>query len=171
MTQAMYFVQTPKLVVMILSSKQEVRHIYLTDKHSANVKPSWYGESIGRYEGDTLVVDTIGINDKTSLDDYLTPHTDKLHIVERYRMTDGGKTLEVKLHVEDPGAITMPWNAVQYFKRVEPGVSDNANVISNDPTSGRSAAGPLTEESCAESTLSHLGGGALPVLRADKPDF
>src|SRR5215510_632596 len=56
MTQAMYFIQTPKVVVMILSSKQEVRHIYLTDKHSANVKPSWYGESIGRYEGNTLVV-------------------------------------------------------------------------------------------------------------------
>ena len=50
MTQAMYFIQTPKVVVMILSSKQEIRHIYLTDKHSANVKPSWYGESIGRYE-------------------------------------------------------------------------------------------------------------------------
>src|SRR5262245_39269375 len=65
MTQAMYFVQTPEKVVMVLSSKQEVRHIYMTDKHSANVKPSWYGESIGRYEDDTLVVDTIGIDERT----------------------------------------------------------------------------------------------------------
>src|SRR4029077_11874780 len=70
MTQAMYFIQGPKEVVMILASKQEVRHIYLTDKHSANVKPSWYGESIGRYEGDTLVVDTIGIDDRTLVDGF-----------------------------------------------------------------------------------------------------
>src|SRR5215475_12754666 len=55
MTQAMYFLQAPKVVVMILSSKQEVRHVYLTDKHSPDLTPSWYGESIGRYEGDTLV--------------------------------------------------------------------------------------------------------------------
>src|SRR5215510_12516715 len=64
LTQAMYFIQTPKVVVMILSSKQEVRRIYLTDKHSPNVKPSWYGESIGHYEGDTLGVDTIGIDER-----------------------------------------------------------------------------------------------------------
>src|SRR5207237_9160303 len=58
MTEPMYFIQTPKEVVMILSSKQEIRHIYLTNRHSANVKSSWYGESVGHYEGDTLVVDT-----------------------------------------------------------------------------------------------------------------
>ena len=70
MTQAMYFVQAPKVVVMILSSKQEVRHVYLTDRHSQNVKPSWYGESIGHYEGDTLVVDTTGIDDRTWVDEF-----------------------------------------------------------------------------------------------------
>ena len=86
-------------------------------------------------------------------------------------MTDGGKTLEVTLHVEDPGAFTMPWDAIQYFKRVEPGVSENELTVANDATTGRSAAGPLTEESCAESTLSHLGEGALPVPRAETPDF
>ena len=166
-----YIAQAPKEVLMTWLLDHQTRHIYLDVPHSANPKPSYFGESVGHYEGDTLVVDTIAINDKTFIDDYLTPHTDKLHIVERYRMTDGGKTLEVNLHVEDPGAFTMPWDAVQYFRRVEPGIADNANVISNDPTSGRSAAGPLTEESCAESTLSHLGEGALPVPHADKPDF
>jgi hypothetical protein len=59
MTQPMYFIQGPKEVVMILTSFNEVRHVHLTDKHSANVKTSWYGESIGHYEGDTLVVDTM----------------------------------------------------------------------------------------------------------------
>jgi hypothetical protein len=64
MTQPMYFVQGQKEVVMILASFNDVHHIHLTDKHSENVKTSWYGESIGRYEGDTLVVDTIGLDDK-----------------------------------------------------------------------------------------------------------
>src|SRR5215468_7269851 len=100
MTQAMYFVQTPKVVVVILSSKQEVRHVYLTDKHSPSVKPSWYGESIGHYEGDTLVVDTIGIDERTWVDGFGTPHTKQLHVIEH------GKVLDANVHVEDPGAFT-----------------------------------------------------------------
>ena len=91
MTEPMYFVQTPKEVVMILSSKQEIRHVYLTDKHTPNLKPSWYGESIGRYEGDTLVVDTVGINESTWVDGFGTPHSKALHVVERFRLTDGGQ--------------------------------------------------------------------------------
>ena len=166
-----YIVQAPKEILMTWLLDHQTRHIYMDVPHSTNPKPSYFGESIGHYEDNSLIVDTIAINDKTVIDDYLTPHTDKLHVVERYRMIDDGKTLEVKLRVEDPGAFTMPWDAVQYFKRVEPGVADNVNVISNDLTSGRSAAGPLTEESCAESTLSHLGQGALPVPHADKADF
>jgi hypothetical protein len=54
-----------------------IRHIYLTDEHSPNVKPCWFGESIGHYEnGDTLVVDTIGLNTRTFVDSYQTPHTE-----------------------------------------------------------------------------------------------
>jgi hypothetical protein len=166
-----FIVQTAKEVLMTWQLDHQSRHIYLDVPHSVNVTPSWFGESVGHYEGDTLVVDTIGIGDKTVIDDYLTPHTEKLHVVERYRMTEGGKALEVALHVEDPGAFTMPWDAIQYFKRVEPGVSENELTVANDATTGRSAAGPLTEESCAESTLSHLGEGALPVPRAETPDF
>src|SRR5216117_4077437 len=107
-----YFIQTPKQVWMIWQRDHMARHIYLTDRHSANVKPSWFGESIGHYEnGDTLVVDTIGLNDKTFVDSYRTPHTTQLHVVERYRIVDEGKALDVSVHVEDPGAFTMPWNA------------------------------------------------------------
>ena len=99
------------------------RHVYLTDRHSPNVKPSWFGESIGHYEnGDTLVVDTIGLNTRTFVDSYRTPHTEQLHVVERFRIVDGGKALEVNVHVEDPGAFTMPWNAMQRYRRVEQGL-------------------------------------------------
>src|SRR5437868_6953754 len=75
MTQPMFFVQGKKEVVMILTSFNEVRRIHLQDRHSAKVKTSWYGESIGRYEGDTLVVDTTGLDDRTWVDGFGTPHT------------------------------------------------------------------------------------------------
>jgi hypothetical protein len=86
---------------MIFSGDQQVRHVYLDVPHSENPKPSWYGESIGHYEGDTLVMDTVGLNDKTFLDNYRTPHTEKLHVVERWRLIDDGERLEVKVRVED----------------------------------------------------------------------
>ena len=114
-----YFLQTPKEVTLIATSDHMVRHIYLNVAHSRNPKPSWYGESVGHYEGDTLVVDTIGVTTKTFIDNYRTPHSDRLHVVERFRMIEDGKTLEVKLHVEDPGAFTAPWDASQRYVRSE----------------------------------------------------
>src|SRR5712664_1251774 len=117
--QPLYFVQTPKQVVMIYSNDQQVRRVYLDVPHSANLKPTWYGESVGHYEGDTLVVDTIGLNDKTFVDNYRTPHTTALHVVERFKLVDGGKTLEALIAIEDPGAFNMKWSAVQRWTRRE----------------------------------------------------
>jgi len=88
-------------------------------QHSANPKPSWYGESVGHYEGDTLVVDTIGFNTKTFVDNYRTPHSDKLHVVERYHVIDGGKTLEVRFRVEDPETFNQPWEAIRRFNKTQ----------------------------------------------------
>ena len=87
----LYILQTPKQVVMIKQGNWEYRHIYLNVPHSASVKPSWYGELVGHYEGDTLVVDTIGQNAKTFVDFFRTPHTEKLHVVERWHLIDGGQ--------------------------------------------------------------------------------
>jgi hypothetical protein len=87
--------------------------------HSANPKPSWYGESVGHYEGDTLVVDTIGQNTKTFLDVYRTPHSEKLHVVERWRTIDGGNGLELKITVDDPDAFYQPWSAIVRDQRGE----------------------------------------------------
>src|SRR4029077_21107632 len=109
-----YAIQTPKEVWMIWQRDHMVRRIFLTDKHSPNVKPSWFGDSIGHYEnGDTLVVDTIGLNNKTFVDSFRTPHTQQLHVIERFRIVEGGKALDVDAHVDDPGAFTTPWNARQ----------------------------------------------------------
>jgi hypothetical protein len=167
----MFIIQSAKEVVMILELDHQIRRIYLDVPHSANVKPSWYGESVGHYEGDTLVVDTIGINDRTYVDNFLTPHTDKLHVVERFRLIDGGRTLEARIHVEDDGTFTMPWDAVQRFKRIEPGVADNSLVVQNDGTNGRGEAGPMTEQSCAESPLVTFASDGAPIPQAAVPDF
>ena len=102
--------QTPKEVLMIKEGGVEIRHVYLDVPHSAKVKPSWYGESVGHYEGDTLVVDTIGQNSKTVVDAFRTPHTEKLHVVERWHLVDGGKALEVNFTVDDPDTFNQPWS-------------------------------------------------------------
>jgi len=150
--QPVYFIQSPKEVVLIWPPNHEVRRIYMTDRHSANLKPSWFGESIGHYEnGDTLVVDTVGLNDKTFVDNYRTPHTEKLHVVERFRINPDNKGLTVEVTVDDPGAFTMPWHAVQRYHRIEQG--------------------PMPEESCAENPTNFLGYDMDPIPQAEKPDF
>jgi hypothetical protein len=104
--------QTQTQVTIIHPADQQVRRIYLDVAHSANPGHSWYGESIGHYEGgDTLVVDTVGLNDKTETDRFGTPHSDQMHVVERYRVAPDRRTLEVQFTVDDPGAFTSPWSA------------------------------------------------------------
>lgn len=157
-----YFLQTPKQVVMIWAEDHQVRHVYLNQKHSAQPKPSWFGESVGQYEGDTLMVDTVGMNDRTYIDSYRTPHTDKLHVVERFRMIDGGKTLEVKVHVEDTGAFTTPWDAIQRYRRVDASGDNNDSRVPRDG---------LEEMACAENNGDILNEGIDPIPQTDKPDF
>src|SRR5882672_7842987 len=100
--EAVYVVQSAKEVLLIYSGNREVRHVYMNVPHSRNLKPTWYGESVGHYEGDTLVVDTIGLSPKAVIDVYRTPHTEKLHVVERWRMIDSGKMMEATFIVDDP---------------------------------------------------------------------
>ena len=146
-----YFVQTPKEVLMTWTGDHMTRHVYMDVPHSANLKPSWFGESVGHYEGDTLVVDTIGLNDRTFVDNFRTPHTTQLHVVQRFRMINGGKTLEVRLHVEDPGAFTSPWDAIQRYRRVE--------------------GAPMDEETCAEGARDYFQQDAEPIPQTNRSDF
>jgi hypothetical protein len=120
----LYFVQTPKEVIMIQSYDSQVRHIYLDVPHAAKRTPSWYGESVGHYEGDTLVVDTVGLSDKTFVDAYRTPHSDKLHVIERWKLAQDGKGLEVTVTVDDPETYYQPWNGVLRYRRVSRAVEE-----------------------------------------------
>ena len=145
--QPLYFVQTQEQVVMIYSNDQQVRHVYLDEPHSANPKLSWYGESVGHYEGDMLVVDTIGLNDKTFVNNFRTPHSDKLHVVERFKLTDNGRVMQVDITFEDPDAFNAPWSVMQRYDRIER---------------------PMDEQICAENNQ-HLFDYHIPV--ANSPDF
>jgi hypothetical protein len=147
-----YFIQTPKEVWMIWQRDHMVRRIFLTDKHSANVKPSWFGESIGHYEnGDTLVVDTIGLSDKTSfIDNFRTPHTTKEHVVERFKVAADGKTLDAEVTVEDPDTFNEPLHLKQGWRKV-----------SNQ----------MLETACAENNEDFFHQNLYPIPQADKPDF
>ena len=170
MTQPMYFIQGAQDVVMVLTSFNDVRHIHMTDKHAVNVKPSWYGDSIGHYEGDTLVIDTVGIDKRSWVDGFATPHTEQMHVVERYRLIENGAVLEASVHVEDPGAFTMPWNAMQLFRQYEKAVRETpierlANLASVPE-------GPLGEHICAENPTSFFANvESLPVPQTKTPDF
>jgi hypothetical protein len=168
MTRPMYIVQGPTEVVMILTSFNDVRRIYLADKHSENVKPSWYGESIGHYAGDTLVVDTVGLDDRTFVDGFQTPHTKQLHVIERFHLIESGDVLEANVHVEDPGAFTMPWDAMQRYRRFEAVASKNVASLTQLATPEE---GPLTEAICAENPNSFMGMPHLPLPQAAVPDF
>ena len=87
-------------------------------KHPDDPDPTWYGHSVGHYEGDTLVIDTIGFNDKFWFDFRGHPHTEKLHTIERYTRTDLG-LLENKVTIDDPGAYSRPFT-VAFTARLRP---------------------------------------------------
>jgi hypothetical protein len=170
--------QEPDRITMMYRQGDEVRHVRMNQPHPAQVTPSWYGDAVGHYEGDTLVIDTVGIKigPFAMVDMYGTPHTSALHVVERYRLVDyndakdamernvkentrapaadfdpsyRGKVLQLHFTVEDEGVFTMPWTAtITYFP----------------------ARGSWTEQICAENPQWHPGKYAeLPT--ADKPDF
>lgn len=113
------FLQTPKEVWIFWHEDNQVRRVYLNVPHSKNPKPSWYGESVGHYEGDSLVIDTIGLNAKTVVDIYRTPHTEQLHVIERWHLIDGGKTMEAIFTADDPGSFYKPWTAQRHYHRVD----------------------------------------------------
>ena len=147
----LFFVQAKNEVLLINEGGPEVRHVLLDVPHSAKPKISPYGESVGHYEGgDTLVVDTVGLSDDTYIDNYRTPHTTQLHVVERFQVSEGGKTLNVTIRVEDAGAFNMPWSARQTYHRTR--------------------TGGLEETICAENNIA-FDASVTEIPKADKPDF
>jgi hypothetical protein len=138
-------------VIIINEGNFGVRHVYPNVPQTRTPKLSWYGESVGHYEGgDTLVVDTIGMGDKSFVDNYLTPHTTRLHAIERFKLTEGGKALHVLITVDDPRAFQTAWSAVQIYRLQHRGDWD--------------------EDICAESNNAYFNYDMAPMPRADTPE-
>ena len=171
--------QEPDHITMVYRQGNEVRRVRMNQPHPAHLTPAWYGDSVGHYEGDTLVIDTVGVRKGpfAMLDMYGTPFTEKLHVVERYRLVDygaakdaidrnvkentyaaggwdfdpdyRGKVLQLHFAVEDEGVFTMPWTATITY---------------------RPSVDPWTELICAENPRdSNPEVSRIPT--ADKPDF
>jgi len=105
----MEVVQQPNRVLMIYEFNHFIRQIWTDGReHNTDLGPTWMGDSIGHWEGDTLVADTIGFNDKSWVDRAGHPHTEDLHVIERMRRADP-KTLQIDVTIEDPKAYTKPW--------------------------------------------------------------
>lgn len=169
--------QQPDKVIILYGYDHQVRHVRLNQSHPAAVTPSWYGDSVGHYEGDALVIDTIGVKvgPFAMVDWYGTPHTQALHVVERYRLLDRdaardgferdakehniapgmrepnhqGKYLQLQFTVEDAGVFTKPWTATMTY---------GLNPVD------------WAEAVCAENIQWYSGKNA-EVPRADKADF
>ncbi len=172
-------IQQPDKVTFLYSGNMDVRRVRLNERHPEPLTPSLYGDSVGHYEGDTLVIDTVGIRTDrpyAMIDLFGTPYTKSLHIVERYRLRDyddvkdaiernkkenwlfngdvfsghRGKFLQLHLTIEDEGVFTTPWTSTLTYV---PGPDIWGEVV------------------CAENTQQYYDNKETDVPRADKPDF
>jgi hypothetical protein len=178
----MQMLQQPDKITILYSNDHEVRHVRMNQPHPADVTPSWYGDSVGRYEGDTLVIDTVGvrIGPFAMLDMYGTPHSPALHVVERYRLLD----YETAKQVEERGQ-----RELSRFGR-DPGFARNPEYrgpglqldftvedegVFTRPWSAsisyRRPLGGWPEMACAENPHEYFSGRRATVPTAVKPDF
>src|SRR5215471_3123923 len=171
--------QEPDKIVMLFNEDHEVRIVRMNAQHPARVTPSWHGDAVGHYEGDTLIVDTVGIKADRKfpmVDLFGTPYTGKLHVVERYQLLDfdavkgdlqrmakenwrpggpvnpnyQGKYLRIQFTIEDEDAFTTPWTASMVY------LKSNAE---------------WPEVVCAENPAGFYQDKDAGVPRANKPDF
>ena len=174
----MQMIQEANRITVLYSGNNEVRRMRLNASHPVPLTPSWYGDSVAHYEGDSLVVDTVGVKTDrpyAMIDLFGTPYTDKLHVVERYRMRPydevkdalernrkenwlfggdvfsrhRGQFLQIHVTIEDVGVFTTPWTATMTYV---PGAEVGEGV-------------------CAENPHEYYNNRDSDVPKADKPDF
>ena len=108
--------QTPKAILIIYEHDHIVRQVFMDGRvHPADVTPTYMGHSIGSWDGDTLVVDTVGFNDKTWLDRDGRQHSDELHVIERFHRADHDN-MTIDITMQDPKALVKPWNVLLHFQ-------------------------------------------------------
>jgi len=114
-TQFVEFPEMQKIYIFPTGGPRHFREIWMDGRsHPENLKPSYHGHSIGHWEGDTLVVDTVGFNEKMWFDAEGSPHTDQLHLIERFTRLSQER-LQYEITIDDPGAYTQPWSSGFYM--------------------------------------------------------
>jgi hypothetical protein len=181
---AMQLLQQPDKITIIYPYDHQVRRVRMNEPHAALLKPSWYGDSIGHYEGDTLVIDTVGIkiDPFAMLDFYGTPYTEMLHVIERYRLIDDSAAkegqeggLKENLFVPDGrdgdgGMVPDPQGkALQLEFTVEDEGVFTTHWLAT--VTYRQALGTISEVVCAENLRATYLHKDSAVPRADRPDF
>ena len=172
-------IQQPDKVTFLYNGNMDVRRVRLNERHAEPLRPSLYGDSVGHYEGDTLVIDTVGVRTDrpyAMIDLFGTPYTKSLHLVESYRLRDyddvkdaiernknenwlflgdvfsahRGKFLQLHLTIEDEGVFTTPWTATLTYV---PGPDQLPEIV------------------CAENRHQYYYSNEADVPHAEKPDF
>ena len=123
--------ETPGQVSMLFEEQNHFRIIHLDAKHAEDPDPSYMGDSVGHWDGDALVVDTVGLTDRTTIDQIGTPHSENLHVVERFRRVDAN-TLEVLVTLDDPKTFSRPWQTRAIYKIRPPGVGLSEYICENN---------------------------------------
>ena len=112
-------IQTPGRVVIVYEYDHLVRQIYTDGRgHRSDLAASWMGDSIGHWEGDTLVVESVNFNDRTWLDRRAVPHSEQMRFIERLRLDDEGN-LRIDMRVEDPVALAEPWEFRRFYRKTD----------------------------------------------------
>jgi hypothetical protein len=169
-------------IIMLYPQDDQVRRVRLNASHPKNVKPSAMGDSVGHYEGDTLVIDTVGVKIEkvTMVDRYSTPQSKAMHVIERYRMIDAEAAKEQMTFHErrvgrGPGAPgTGPYDPKEAHGLQLTYTVEDPNVFTT-PWSAqityRRTVVPWAEQVCAENIVEYWPGMNIAVPKADKPDF
>jgi len=183
----MEMIQQPDRITIVYDYDNEVRHVRMNEAHPARVTPSWYGDSVGHYEGDTLVIDTVGVRTDrpfAMVDWFGTPYTQALHVVERYRLIDddvakeaqerGGKEI-LRLESADSGIAPDPdykGKGLQLQFTVEDdGVFTMPWAASITYRRASVASGAWPERVCAENPHGYFPGKKAAIPIAERPDF
>ncbi|HUO20973.1 MAG TPA: hypothetical protein VMU59_00465 [Caulobacteraceae bacterium] len=133
-------VETPTQVIILMDEQNHFRIVNLNAKHANDPDPSYFGDSVGHWEGGDLVVDTIGLTDRTSLDQVGMPHSEDLHLVERFHRASQDR-IEVEVTIDDPKTFVHPWKAKSILKARAPDPSAMQEYICDDNHNGADASG------------------------------
>jgi hypothetical protein len=180
----MQMLQQPDRITILYADTHEVRRVRMNQPHPAHVTPSWYGDSVGRYEGDTLVIDTVGIKTDrpyAMVDWFGTPYSEALHVVERYRLLDynAWKEAEEREERENFGVLVSEQGFArdsEYKGRglqLELTVEDEGVFTTPWTATLTYVPGPaiMVETVCAENRSQYYSNDEADVPTADKPDF